>query len=221
MVNQIVDNEVNWGPGSQPELAIRAKIASGHFQPNEHLVERDLCRMLGVGRASIRTALARLEQDGLVLKERNRGVRVRLIPKNEAVEILEARAALESMAVRYSALRADERDIGWLREVLESMRALLDINNLQAVSSRNAALHQSLLAMSGHLIAQRLIDTLKWQLVRFQYRTILIPGRSEKSFAEHTAIVDAVADHDPDRAEQAMKTHLLHVAEALRQDPGG
>jgi DNA-binding FadR family transcriptional regulator len=62
----------------------------------------------------------------------------------------------------------------------------------------------------------RLISTLKYQLVRFQYRTILLPGRSEHSFGEHTGIVRAIAAADPEGAEQAMRTHLSHVAEALR-----
>jgi DNA-binding GntR family transcriptional regulator len=69
-------------------------------------------------------------------------------------------------------------------------------------------------AVARHSTASRLISTLKFQLVRFQYRTILVPGRSERSFAEHTAIVDAIAAGDPDAAEAAMRTHLSHVAEA-------
>jgi DNA-binding FadR family transcriptional regulator len=54
--------------------------------------------------------------------------------------------------------------------------------------------------------------------VRYQYRTILIPGRSEHSYAEHEAIVDAVAARDPERAERAMYTHLANVANALWED---
>jgi DNA-binding GntR family transcriptional regulator len=80
----------------------------------------------------------------------------------------------------------------------------------------NAVLHRRLLDLGGHATATRLIGTLKSQLVRFQYRTILLPGRSERLYAEHAAIVDAVARRDPDAAEAAMRTHLSHVAEALR-----
>jgi DNA-binding FadR family transcriptional regulator len=57
-------------------------------------------------------------------------------------------------------------------------------------------------------------------MVRFQYRTILLPGRSERSFGEHSALVEAIAAGDPDAAEQAMRTHLSHVAEALRGEVG-
>ena len=73
-----------------------------------------------------------------------------------------------------------------------------------------------MLEISAHGTATRLIATLKSQLVRFQYRTIMLPGRSERSFGEHKAIVDAVAAGDPDGAQAAMRTHLSHVAEALR-----
>ena len=55
------------------------------------------------------------------------------------------------------------------------------------------------------------------QVVRFQYRTILVPGRAERSFAEHTAIVEAVAAGDPDAAEAAMRRHLSAATDALRE----
>src|SRR6266702_6437032 len=91
---------------------LREAIMSGEFQPNERLIEMDLAQSLGAGRAAIRTALARLEQEGLVQRERYRGARVRLISETEAVEILEVRAALESLAMRYAALNitAEESD---------------------------------------------------------------------------------------------------------------
>jgi DNA-binding GntR family transcriptional regulator len=71
------------------------------------------------------------------------------------------------------------------------------------------------LEIAGHGTAARLISSLRSQLVRFQYRTILLPGRSERSFAEHTAIVEAIAAGDAPAAEAAMRTHLSHGADAL------
>ena len=96
------------------------------------------------------------------------------------------------------------------------MRRRLDAGDLLGASDENAVLHRTLLEISAHGTAARLIATLKYQLVRFQYRTIMLPGRSERSFGEHKAIVDAVAAGDPDAAQTAMRTHLSHVAEALR-----
>jgi len=97
------------------------------------------------------------------------------------------------------------------------MRALLDTGDLLSASDQNAVLHGKLLEIAGHDTAERLISALKSQLVRFQYRTILLPGRSDRSFAEHLAVVDAIAAGDGAAAEQAMRTHLSHVADALRR----
>jgi DNA-binding GntR family transcriptional regulator len=216
VVDEIVDNL-----RMRPVDELREAIVSGRLQPNERLVEAELTRTLGVGRTAVRTALARLEQEGLVEHEPNRGARVRLVGQREAVEILEARAVLEGLAARHAATRAGEAEVAELRQILSEMRRLLDRGDLLGASDENAILHLRLLEISGHNTTSRLISTLKSQLVRFQYRTILLPGRSEHSFSEHTAIVEAVASADPQAAETSMRTHLLHVAEALRGEGAG
>lgn len=194
---------------------LRDAIVSGRLQPNERLVEAELIELLGVSRTAVRTALVRLAQEGLVVHERNRGARVRYVDETEAVEIVLARAALEALAVRQAAERATPEDVAGLREILGRMRARLDEGDLLGASEENAVLHSTLLELSGNRTVIRLVGGLKSQLVRFQYRTILVPGRSARSFDEHSAIVDAVAAGDADAAEAAMRRHLSHVAEAL------
>jgi DNA-binding GntR family transcriptional regulator len=221
VVDEIVDNPAVGGRSvdpPRPEDRLREAIVTGRFQPSERLVEADLARELGVGRSAVRTALARLEHEGLVEHERHRGARVRLVAGREAVEILETRAVLEGLAARHAATNATPADVEGLRAILEGMRLRLNAGDLLGASDQNAVLHGRILAISGHATAGRLIATLKSQLVRFQYRTILLPGRSERSFGEHSAIVEAIASGDPDAAERAMRTHLSHVAEALRGD---
>lgn len=83
-------------------------IVKGELLPGERLLEEGLSARLGIGRAAVRTALIRLEHDGLVERERNRGARVRRVSEHEAVEILEARAALEGLAARHAAINADD-----------------------------------------------------------------------------------------------------------------
>lgn len=195
---------------------LREAILRGEFHPNERLIEMDLAQSLGAGRAAIRTALARLEQEGLVQRERYRGARVRLVSEIEAIEILEARAALESLAMRHAALNATADDIATLRTLLDELAQLLEGGDLLDYSDANARLHQQLLRIANHATVSRLLDMLKSQNVRFQFRTILVPGRPQQSYQEHAAIVEAVAAHDPDRAEETMRSHLSLVADALK-----
>jgi len=71
---------------------LRQAILSGQLLPNQRLVELDLAQIFGIGRAAVRTALDRLDQEGLVEREPYRGARVRAISQAEAVEMFEARA---------------------------------------------------------------------------------------------------------------------------------
>jgi DNA-binding GntR family transcriptional regulator len=201
--------------------ALRDAIVSGELLPSERLVEEDLSRRLGIGRAAVRMALVRLEHDGLVEHERHRGARVRRVSEEEAVEILEVRAALESLAARRAAERATAQDVRDLRAILRAMRAHRERGDLMAVSDANAALHRRILEISGHETVRRLSGTLMSQIVRFQYRTVLLPGRSDRSLREHTAIVQAIAVANGDMAERAMRRHLSQVADALRARAAG
>src|SRR5579875_609253 len=139
-------------------VRLREAIMREEFLPNERLIEMDLAQFLGAGRAAIRTALARLEQEGLVQRERYRGARVRLISEAEAIEILEVRAALESLAVRYAALNATPEDNDILWTLLAEQRHCIDEGDLLRSSEVNAQLHQTLLHMSHHATASRLLD---------------------------------------------------------------
>lgn len=203
--------------------ALRQAIVRGDIAPEARLVESEISTNFAMSRGAVRTALIRLEEEGLVVREPHRGARVRKVSDAEAVEILQARAVLEGLAVRLTAERIDARGAGRLQALLERHRELLEGGDLLGASDANADLHAALLELSGHGTARRLIRALNSQTVRYQYRTILIPGRPAASVAEHTAIVEAVVAGRADEAEAAMRSHLFNVAQAVQRAvlPGG
>ena len=194
-------------------------IVSGRLQPNQRLIEADLVEELGVGRAAIRTALVRLEQEHLVEREWNRGARVSMVSLPRAIEILQAREVLEGLTASSAAEHITPKGAAALRADLAAQRKQLDRGDLLAASDANAAFHRRIVAIAQHETAERLISSLHAQMVRFQYRTILAPGRSESSFAEHLAIADAIAAGNTRAAEQAMRKHIANVAAALQSLP--
>ena len=195
---------------------LREGIASGQFHPNERLVEASVATRLGVGRTAVRAALVRLDQEGLVTLEPNRGARVRLISDREALEIEEVRATLEAMLTRRAAERATPSDLRELRQVVVEMRQRVDKKDAIGYSDLNARFHQRIWAAADHATASRLVGSLKSQSIRLQYQTILRPGRTERSLLEHEAIFSALKAHDPDAAEEAMLAHLAEVQETLK-----
>jgi DNA-binding GntR family transcriptional regulator len=203
--------------------ALREAIVRGDIAPEARLVESEISTNFAMSRGAVRTALIRLEEEGLVVREPHRGARVRKVSDDEAVEILQVRAVLEGLAVRMTAERIDADGAARLQALLGRHRELLEGGDLLGASDANADLHAALLELSGHATARRLIRALNSQTVRYQYRTILIPGRPAASVAEHTAIVEAVVAGRPEEAEAAMRSHLFNVAQAVQRAvlPGG
>lgn len=199
--------------------ALHDAIVAGELSPGERLIEEELAERLGLSRGAVRGAILRLGHEGLVVRERNRGARVRRFTLEEAIEVLEARAALESLAAGYAAIRRTEEDVRELQGLVEDMGRLRQAGELLAVSERNAALHRRILELSGHRVASDICARLNSQIVRFQFRTVLAPGRPQKSLAEHQRIVSAIAAGDRAGAEQAMREHLTNVAATLAEVP--
>jgi DNA-binding GntR family transcriptional regulator len=195
---------------------LRHEIVSGRLLPSQRLVEADLTREHGATRSAVRAALLRLVQDGLVVHERNRGAKVRLVDEHEAIEILEARAVLEGLLARKAAENITDEAIADLQEIVAGMRRLVEKSDLLAMSELNSRLHAIVQRAAQHGTVERLVSTLNWHLVRFQYRTILLPGRPDSSLAEHTALVAALSARDPEAAERAMVAHVSGITEALR-----
>ena len=196
---------------------LREAITRGRLTPNERLIEADLAGQYRVNRAHIRTALAMLDQEGLVLRERNRGARVRAISDAEALEIAGTRLVIETMVARQAAERIDAAARKALRAVEADMRAAVAAEDYGRFSECNAALHRELQRIAGNATATRILDTLKSHLVRLQYRVILLPGRPQSSLAEHRAVIDAICKGDGAAAEKAMRRHMESFTRLLAQ----
>jgi len=192
---------------------LRDAITRGQLLPNERLIARNF----GVNRANVRMALAALDQEGLVVREPNRGARVRAVSDEEALEIAETRLAIEGMVARQAAQRASAADRKALRAVEADMRRAAERADYAGFSQSNAALHREIQRIAGNATANRILQTLKSHLVRLQYRVILLPGRPDTSIVEHQAIVDAICTGDADAAEAAMRRHLTSFTLLLKQ----
>jgi DNA-binding GntR family transcriptional regulator len=196
--------------------AIRDAIVAGDFAPNQRLVEADLSERFGASRANVRAALLELTNEGVVERVQNRGARVRAVPLNEAIEISEVRMVVEGLCAAKAAERITDAEIAELRELGEAMRAAVSRGEVMTYSKLNERLHQRVRQIGGQETADGVLERLRAQSVRHQYRLALQPGRPQVSLPEHLAIIDEICAHAPDAAERAARRHLRSVIEALK-----
>lgn len=196
---------------------VRTAIHEGEFAPNQRLVEADLSVQFGASRAAVRTALVQLAAEGLVERVQNRGARVRAVSLDEAIEISEVRMVVEGLCAAKAAERATDDDLDVLREIGEDMQGAVDRGDVFGYSDLNRRLHATVRTLGGQKVAGDVLERLRGQNVRHQFRLALLPGRASVSLPQHLEIIEAIRARDAARAEAAMRAHLTSVIETLPQ----
>ncbi len=195
---------------------LRRDILTGVFEPGVRLVELQLCERYRCGRAAVRAALGELDGEGLVAREVNRGATVRRISVDEAIQIAEARAALESLLASRAAANATDDERAQLVDVITRMREVVDSGDHVAYSDLNAELHQLIREIGRHQVASELVGALRNRAYHHQFQLALMPGRPSESLEQHAAIVAAITAGDPVGAASATTDHLRSVVDKLR-----
>lgn len=197
--------------------ALKQGIIDGTYQPNQRLTEMELSQVLGVSRPTARQALIRLEQEGLVVIQPNRGASVRSLTVPEALRTLRIREVLDGLSAAMAAELATDEEIAEMASIVAQMEQHVERREMLDYSRLNGRLHTTILRAARDETLYRMLASLNHALVRYQYRTVLVPGRQEQSLREHKAIVAAIQQRDPAAAEAAMRTHVAHVRETLSQ----
>jgi DNA-binding FadR family transcriptional regulator len=209
-----------------PPLAtrIRQLIVSSGLRHNDRLpAERALCAQFGVSRNELRTALARLAEDGLIWRHVGRGtfVGARPVLNLEDVQFLRdlvtpdqvvsVRLCIEPELARLAATHATAADLEQLQLCARRCRAATDWRGYEAGDNN---LHHAIARASHNKLFLYFFETLnvvRRSMVWSQKRKTRRPARGYASFPEHDAIVAAIAARDPDAAGEAMRQHLGSV----------
>ena len=186
---------------------LRDMILREQVMPNEHLVEQEYAARLGTSRSNIRKALARLEQDGLVVLEPFRGARVRRITASEAVEIFEVRSALEVMLMQQVGEHVTELDKRELKALVVKVQVAARALDTAAVGLASRRLREELWRISGNNTAARLLGGLNTQLVRTCFRIRAVSDRADAIASQLSEVADAVCEASPGKASTAMKRY--------------
>lgn len=191
--------------------SLRTIIVAGRFKEGDRLQERELAEMLGISVTPVKDALRMLEGEGLVRIEARRGVFVLFGPLR-AYEMALARAAIEGLIAAIAARRITPEQRADIASLLVEMKRATADGILEEVVTLNERFHGAISAVArcdylqGRLDSQRMYD---------HARRIAVLGDSDErqaGFDEHSAIFEAIANHQPDLAESRMRAHILRSA---------
>lgn len=184
-------------------------ILAGELAPGARLTEVALATRLGVSRGPLREAFRMLEQAGLVRIEKNRGVFVRDLPIDEAVEIFDLRAAMDELVGRRLAQQITPAQLTELRGLVDLMEQAVKARDASRYHPLNLAFHDRLVEWAGNRKLTAISRKLIKELSLFGRLTLADGGPMPASVGEHRRIVRAIASGDPAAAARAMSDHAI------------
>lgn len=200
---------------------LRRLVLSLSLRPGDSLPERRLEKLLGVSRSPVRQALARLAQEGLVVRG-PRSYQVAPIDVAEIDELFALRTLLETAAVRWAAARADAARIAAAEAALARLHEGMSSEERLAATAR---LHLALARASGNRFLVAELEALLPRVTRARYLELSEPATLSRGDREHEGIVRLVKAGRGDEAARLMAGHLertrRHLQESLeRLGPG-
>lgn len=193
-------------PGSERayQVLMRA-ISRGELKSGARLREADVAELTGLSRTPVRAALARLEEQGLVVNEGARGLVVVALDHSAVSELYAMREVLEGTAARLAARHASDVEIAILREIIERDAKLTDARSL---ADSNRLFHNTLYRCSHNRYLLKTLRSLQESMLLLGQTTLATTERAAQSRAEHSQLIDAIEAHDPDAAERHARTHI-------------
>jgi DNA-binding GntR family transcriptional regulator len=194
---------------TKTELALeqlRERIQSGELAPGQRLAVEELTRALGMSATPIREALRLLQADRLVDYRPHHGVVVAEARPELTAEIYRIRSVLEPLAVELAVPQLSQDALAELERLHAALKAAVAAGRGKRITDANAAWHWVLYdaAESTYLtdFIRRLWDGFPWRTMW------ALPGRAERSFREHTALMAAIRKRDPAAAAARMREHI-------------
>ena len=183
-------------------------ILNGKYKCGQHLTELGLTKEIGVSRTPIRSALQRLNEDGLVELTPNRRVVVLGVTKEDVIDTYKIRMRLEGLASRLCAELIDEDTIGKLCEIVELSEFYISKENPEKIKELDTEFHQIIYKASGNRMLSKILGDLHKKIKLYRKASLSKSDRVSKSVAEHREILEAIKKGDGEEAERLTSLHV-------------
>ena len=196
---------------------VRDRIISGRLPSDTPIRQDALAAELGVSKIPLREALARLEQEGLLLSQANRGFFVRPLSADEAEEVFALRLKLEPDAVAEASKVATPEDKASAKVALDALDKAA-VSDKPSVGKLNRAFHMSLVRPLGRPLTTQIIERLNIISERYVGKHLEPAGRDDRAHKEHLAMLELWSQGKSKEVAAMMHDHIASTLEDLRRE---
>ncbi len=208
---------------------IRESLRTGELKAGMRLpAERKLAEQFCVSRASVRDALKTLETYGIIKTFPQSGSiivgletaaldgllsEVLALDKTDFADLAEMRCILEVNAARLCAARASELQMQTIREALDAYEKISKQQDMARVQAADFHFHRCIAAGSGNMVLRQMLMLITPDIMAVYSRQNVCQKVANDPVEEHKQIMDAIFQHDPEKAANLMRKHLSGVEE--------
>jgi len=199
--------------------SLKAMILGQKLSPGAKIYQEKLADDLGVSRTPVVNALKKLEQERLIVAVPRKGFYVRRFSPEEMIRIFELREVLEGLAARRAADRISDAQLLKLRGFFQGLRVSDQAREVNRYAEEDRRFHNFLIEIGGDEVLSGILDM--YSLISSSYLVgfrggLVRPPR--ETLSEHLAIIGAIQRKDPEKAEQAVRSHLKRSREKLAEE---
>jgi DNA-binding GntR family transcriptional regulator len=200
----------------QAYYRLRDLIVTLELPPGSLVNERELMERLGLGRTPVREALRRLAQERLVDVYPRRGIFVSRVDVRDLASLSEARAVLESAAARIAAERATAQQRAAAAALVEELEHAAGERDERRLIELDQRIHRHVYDCTHNPFLEATLGEYYVLTLRIWFLVLDRVARLDQAVQEHRELMEAIRDSDPERAEDAMRRHVLGFEQAIR-----
>ncbi|SDT26077.1 GntR family transcriptional regulator [Pseudomonas fuscovaginae UPB0736] len=191
---------------------LRDAIIAGSFAEDEPIRQDEIARQFNVSKIPVREALKRLEAEGLVMFQRNRGAMVTRLSELELAQMFEVRMLLEDKVLRLAIPNMTESTFAKAERICQEF---VGENDVGRWAELNWELHACLYEPAQRPFLVGLIRSVNDKLERYLRMQMSLSAGKERADHEHRDIIDACRSRDVERAVKLLDEHIAGVCATL------
>jgi len=218
-LEEVLSRETDASPRRLSEVVyekLQDDIRQGDLQPGEPISENRLSEKLDISRTPIREALQRLAQEGLVENQPGQAVSVSAPSMQDVMDVIHVRSLLSPEIARQVAANMSDEERTKLEDAVDRMEEAVDADR-DSWAEADADFHETLYRACPNQLLGELAIQMRNRIQHLTRSSRTSTERISECTEEHRAVVDAIADEDPDRAAEAMKKHIRNLRESIVQ----
>ncbi len=197
--------------GNSVYKILKANIVSLHLKPGDRISEQEVSKILSISRTPVREAIIQLAKEGLVYVLPQRGTFISRISLESVDNARFIRHCIEAEVIRIAAEIIDNKTIAALEDNIELQKQALNLERYDKMIDLDQEFHRTIFLVTNRVGTWDIIEDISTHYIMARVLSLIGHFSWDKAIQQHEKIIDALKEHNPEKAAEVVKNHLKNL----------